>query len=477
MNNPGCRRRLSDPRRPADVHGYTDQCQSGGMRHIPRFTGIVFLSWIAVSVRHAPCFHSNVSPLRTSLVVIAHALALLSLPCLGLAEPGSRPPLFSFPPTDIHNVAGVIPLGNTNPGGDHVLAVDHMYLSYPNPNSDGVDAYPVYAMAAGNLVVVQRIQHEGRADPDYQIYISHDRFVTTEYDHLHELSSPIEAHLASTGAGWWQPMGPDMAIMFLGQHGAPPPLALAAGAQVGRTKSYSASWDVGVIDRRVKHKVAPRKKKRRYPSLRQLARQLGYRIKAPYRGNDTLNAACFIDYMAPPMREQWFELLVSDPKTCGSAAWDVKGKLRGAWFNPTLDKGTPAAFDSREKGALSIIPDNYRTTTHIQIAIGSGSPYSALDPEGTYDQLRRPFTVMTDSNPTARVNPDPAKVGRATGTVCYDLSYNTGAGTRYNYILFRMTRRTRVAIKFDPTERSAPPCASSVALTDPDGTWSAIYVR
>jgi hypothetical protein len=121
---------------------------------------------------------------RLLLSLAGAVITLLPQAAFVLAGPSQRAALFTAPPTDIQNVAGVVPLGNTNPGGSHVLAVDHMYLNYPHPDNGGADSYPVYAMAAGKLVMVQRSQNDGRPDPDYQIIIKYNRFVTSQFDHL-----------------------------------------------------------------------------------------------------------------------------------------------------------------------------------------------------------------------------------------------------------------------------------------------------
>ena len=137
---------------------------------------------------------------------------------IGLAADGDTDgPVFSAPPTDIVNVAGVIPLGNTSPRSGHVLPVDHMYLQYPDPDNGGADAYPVYAMAAGTIVLVQRNQREDRADPDYQIFIRHDRLVTVYYDHVHVLSPRLAAYTDGVEQGWLEPVGPDAALLFPGR--------------------------------------------------------------------------------------------------------------------------------------------------------------------------------------------------------------------------------------------------------------------
>jgi hypothetical protein len=51
-----------------------------------------------------------------------------------------------------------------------------------------------------------------------------------------------------------------------------------------------------------------------------------------------------------------------------------------------------------------------------------------------------------------------------------------GRGLRYNHMLLRLTWKTKLAIKFDPIERTTPACAT-LFLEDPDDSWTTTYVR
>ena len=162
-----------------------------------------------------------------------------------------------------------------------------------------------------------------------------------------------------------------------------------------------------------------------------------------------MQGACFIEYMPSPMREQWLALLMSEPKACGSHAWDVKGKLQGAWFNPAFDRQRPTPLEGLEEAALAIGPDNFRPDTHVQISIGSATGYAALDPHGRLQHLRRPGYAAIDLDPATRVNPDPARITKKSGTVCYDLAYDDEGSTRYNLMLLHLRSRKKLAIKLD----------------------------
>lgn len=401
-------------------------------------------------------------------------LLAVAVAALAATARAAAPPLFSHPPTDIERVSGVVPLGNLNPGGGHVRPVDHMYLRYLDPANGGADAIPVRAMAAGTIVLVTRAVSDDAPEADYSLFIQHDAFVTSQVDHLHSLSKRLAKHLAKR-PGAWIPVRESFSVLFLGQLDAPAPLAVKAGERVGTSRSFSHAWDVGVTDTRVKRKFLG-KGERRYPTFLDFAEALGAPLDhSPFPGHPTRNAACFLDYLAPAVRQAWSALLVSDPKGCGRPDWDLDGKLRGQWFNREIDEADEAPVFDLEFGALSIVPDNYLPETQIQIGIGSDHPLAALDPTGIHDQLSNRFVIAFDPAAGARTNPDPAKVKPATGIVCYDLGYGTGAGERWNVLLLRLAAARRLLVFFDPTPRETSGCPA--ALAGPEPVWTATYVR
>jgi len=381
----------------------------------------------------------------------------------------------SHPPTDIANVSGVIPVGNLNPGGGHLLAVNHMYLGYPFPATGGAYSYPVYAMGDGAVVMVIRTEVAGMADADWEVFVSHGSGVTSYFIHIHGISTRLQHVIAATPDAAWIAVGQVGRLLLLGARGAPAPLAVTAGEQIGITKSYSHNWDVGVIDSHVSTAFAGQGP-RRYPTFADYVQLLGIDAPSPYPGQQTINAVCFINYLKSDIRDAWFNLLTSTPKTCGRPGWDLPGKLRGAWFNPSLDTASPPPLFELESGAISIIPDNQAPTANVQIGIASGNHFAALDPDRRYLQLGSPFRIPINTASQARINPDPALVGPSTGTVCYDLLYGSDAGPRYNTILFHMVSETSVAIKFDPIAFGGPQCAA-IPLGEPDSTWTTTYVR
>ncbi|MGD2140442.1 MAG: hypothetical protein PVH25_08610 [Burkholderiales bacterium] len=397
--------------------------------------------------------------------------------------------LLTAPPTDIDNIDSVIPLGNLNPGGMHVLSVDHMYLTYPRPLRGGLSSYPVHNMADGELFMLFRQQVPGRPDFDYQLFVEHSCSVHSYFDHLHGLSPAIDTHLTTHSAAWLDLGGSGSGpwLMFLGQRGGPPKLSLAAGDQLGITKDYSNAWDIGIVDTRYVNGVFANMAPNRYPTYSDYAPLFpvlsGVDLSIYNTGNKMFNGACFIDYMdsSTGLQSAWRAKLDSTTASCGIIGWDKPGKLRGAWFNPVLD-ALPTVVMDYEAAALSIIPLN-RNSDQVQIGIGnaaggSTTPSLALLDPSTWTppvsapQIANPFRVNMDRSLVAVVNPDPENIGPGT-TVCYDLSHAGG----YDTLLLRMADATHLDVKYDPATRSTPQCAALSASFPPvDATWKA-YIR
>lgn len=397
--------------------------------------------------------------------------------------------LFTSPPTDINQVSGVRPLGNLNPGGGHVLSVDHMYLNYATPNGGGTDIVPVYAMGDGEIIYLIKSTDPGGYD--YELHIKHSCSVASYFIHLHGLSPDVEAFISTRG-GVWQDIsgtGDGPWLMFLGQPGGAPTMPVAAGDPVGITRNYSVSWDVGVIDKRFVSGSFLNSSPRRYPDIQDFLAVMPT-IDVDYGvyqvGHRSFNAACFLDYLdnSTGMRDVWFDKLTSTPRTCGQVGWDVSGRLSGAWFNPAIDAAGPEVLFDIEAGALSIIPDNYNPLHRVQIGFGNDSgdttPSLALLDPSTWsppiagvDQIRQPFFIASNPLLLATVNPDPAVVDVGK-TVCYDLPYWTGD---YNYVLFHMTDSTTLRVKYDPTDYTTAQCTGlSASYPVVDDSWGT-YIR
>ena len=428
------------------------------------------------------------------IITILLVLAVLR-PTWVVTPPACRPDipvragLLTASPARLADVAGVIPLGNLNPGDMHVLPVDHMYLRYPFPAGGGGLSYPVYNMAAGELFMLFRQQVPGRPDYDYQLFIEHTCSVHSYLDHLHGLSPEIETHLTDHSATWLDLGGGGSGpwIMFLGQSGGAPKMPLAAADQVGVTKNYSSAWDVGVVDTRFTNGTFANPSANRYPTYSDYAPLFpalaGVDLSIYNFGNKMRNGACFIDYLdnSSGMQSAWHAKLDSTPKGCGTIGWDVPGRLRGAWFNPALD-ALPAVAMDYETAALSIVLDNV-DPTRVQIGIGNAAggtttpSLALLDPANwtpplSAPQIANPFRVAMNPTAGAVVNPDPVNVGPGT-TVCYDLAYASG----YNTLLLRMIDAERLSVKYDPTPHATAQCASIESSFPPvDSSWKT-YIR
>jgi hypothetical protein len=380
--------------------------------------------------------------------------------------------LFTHAPAAFSDIGGIEPLGALNPGDNHVLAVDHMYLQYPTPPGDPLTSYPVSVMGSGSIVMVTRERFDGRADYDYGVFIQHTRSITSYVLHLHVPNANLDGILNSADPSAWIAVG-SLQVMLLGQLGAPAPIPMSGGDFLGFTKNYSHAWDVGVIDTKVRGDFLGRGE-RRYPKIQDYMDLLGIVAEPPFAGQQTLNARCFLDYLPPGLRAM-YERLLTGPN-CGRAGWDVTGRLRGAWFNRSIDDEPVPPLRDLESGALSIIPDNREPFTYVRLAFGAGSRFSAFDPDPDrpIGQLRNAFRVEIDRTPDTRINADPIEVRASGGTYCYDLPYHAPEGPRFNSVRFLVEGR-QLRVKYDPTPFEAPQCAL-LPPELPDDSW-ATYVR
>ena len=366
------------------------------------------------------------------------------------------------PPGDLDDVAGIIPLGSAHPGpgsgSGHVIPVHHMYLNYLFPVNGGANAYDVRALAAGEVVIVNWThQTSGAPADDYGIYLHFGDALTAWFEHVHELSAALMEHLVTYSASWHE-VSLGFKVMFLGQNGQPPTLAVAAGEILGSTRDYTSSWDVGMVDA-CRTSLSANPGPRRYPTFVELAAAAGIALPAePFPGNKFHNGVCFLDYLSPSLRPDWEALLVSTPQSCGRVIWDLPGTLQGTWFNPAVDSWPDESVLLRlEKAAFAIVPSALHPETEIQISIASGdADLSALDPDGSEPQLANAFLVAFDSTPGAVVDPAPSAVGPDT-TVCYDLAH-TG-NPFWDRLYLRLDAATgELAIAYEPLAAATPQC-------------------
>ena len=406
--------------------------------------------------------------MRARNVVVAVVLALF----IPAPDAGTESFVFTHAPAAFSDIAGIEPLGGLNPGDDHVLAVDHMYLQYPAPPGPPLNFYPVTVMGRGSIVMVARERFDDRPDYDYSVYIRHTRAITSYVLHLHVPNANLAGILDSADPAPWIEFG-SLQVLLLGQLGAPAPIPVNGGDFLGYTKNYSHAWDVGVIDSKVRGDFIGRGA-RRYPKIQDYMDLLGIAADPPFAGQQTLNARCFLDYLPPAVRAM-YERLLTGP-ACGQAGWDVAGRLRGAWFNPAIDAAPTPPLGDLESGALSIVPDNHEPSTYVRIAFGAGTPLSAFDPDPgrPVTQLRQAFRVAIDPTVGTAINGDPAAVGTRS-LHCYDLPYHAPDGPRYNSVRFYLETSRRLRIHYDPVPHLAPQCAV-LPPELPDATW-VTYVR
>ena len=368
------------------------------------------------------------------------------------------------PPAALADVPGIIPLGSAHPGPGsgmgHVVPVNHMYLNYLFPVNGGADAYDVRAMADGEVVMVNWThQTSGTPADDYAIYLYFGDALSAWVEHVHELSPALQAYLDTLSGSWHEPF-PGAKILFLGQAGQPPTLAVAAGDLLGRTRDYTSSWDVGMVDAcrtTLPINLGPR----RYPTWIELAAAAGIVLPAPpFPGNRGYNAVCFYDYLSPGLRPAWQALLDATPQNCGRVIWDLPGTIQGTWFNPALDASPDASVLFRlEKAAFGIVPSALAAETEIQISIASGDPeLSALDPTGSVPQVANAFHIVFDPTPGALIDPAPRAVGPNT-TVCYNLGHN--GNSLWDRLYLRLDGGTgELAIRYEPLAAASPQCPS-----------------
>ena len=195
---------------------------------------------------------------------------------------------------------------------------------------------------------------------------------------------------------------------------------------------------------------------------------------APFPGHPTLNSACFLRYMTLPLRIVWTAKLMGPPGFCGRAGWDLRRRLRGAWFNPAVDSAEPPPLFELEQAALSVIPDNLDPFATVQIAIGNDSAFSLIDPAGALPQLDQEFKITMNDVPGAVIDPNPRRVRRKTGTVCYNLGYETGGPTLYNLLFMRLRTGRELRVHFDDTTYTFPAC---IAFIDDPPPLDLTYVR
>lgn len=201
----------------------------------------------------------------------------LALPLLLAAGSGPfpAPPAFTASPLALDEIRAIVPLGNLNPRGGHVLPTDHVYLDY-----GGKPDLVVFAPAAGTVFAI-REQSKG----DSKVEIRVDHHLCYYLAHLH----------VQPGIGTGS--------------------RVKAGQAIGRVSARS--WlDLGASDARVKLE--------------------GFLNPARYPAS-TLHTVSPLALFAEPLSSQLLAKVAREgADKHGKIDFDQPGKLAGNWFHHTL---------------------------------------------------------------------------------------------------------------------------------------------
>ncbi len=255
----------------------------------------------------------------------------LALPLLLASESGPIPAATAFTasPLALDEIRAIVPLGNLNPRGGHVLPTDHVYLDY-----GGKPDLLVFAPAAGTVFAI-RDQSQG----DSKVEIRVDHQLCYYLAHLR-----VEPGIG-TGS------------------------RVKAGQAIGRVSARS--WlDLGACDARVQLK--------------------GFLNPARYPAS-TLHTVSPLALFAEPLRSQLLAKVAREgADKHGKIDFDQPGKLAGNWFHNTL---SPEESQRGEPGVwarhLAFVYD-VRQPKAVRISIGGtvapagvyAVPPGAPDPAG-----------------------------------------------------------------------------------------------
>lgn len=357
--------------------------------------------------------------------------------------------VFERAPADLDQVGAIIPRGNVNAvRGGHVRPVNHMYVEYLVPRDGGSASLDVNSMGEGEIVMVFHRQSEACVVPDhtvpsdcasgpgatalideYQVFTRHTDELTSNFDHLHSL----DAHLGlpdwrDDTAGWVR-VG-SMDILLLGKNGAVDPVRVHPGQQIGTTRNYFTTWDIGVIDtRRTGNFLGTGVL--RYPTLPDFFAALvasGVSLDPmgpdqPFAGEMFVNSACFTDYLIPPLASAWRLKLLGDG-SCGRPDWDLDGTLRGNWYRADVTDPTLANMFATEENAVSFSPYNLDPVSQAKFGFGASfldlAPAPATIIAMARERLDHGLLLTPDPTPGTRHNRDPGTVLNG-DYACYDV--------------------------------------------------------
>ena len=331
--------------------------------------------------RHSvrPCTEEGAfGPVRFSRPSAHIALPAWLILALVACESGTSPEeavRLEYPPTDLHRVIALQPLGNLN-----VLPEDHGGLYTPLEDRGQAPTIPVYAPADGRITELGHFRNESLApfETDVHVRIRVGPDVQVTYAHMSDFSPEI-----------WDAAGE----LALGRTSVNIPVT--AGQVIGYAGT-SGTIDWHITDQRLR---------------------LNFENPSRYPG-EWLYAGCVYDYYDEPLRSQIRELSLrtTEPR-CGKIDYDVAGRIVGNWF--LEGEVPPAAFDDYSTH-LAIVYDEFdgdRIAISDGIAIRPDSPHEGDD---VYFGARV-FWVGGNA-------PRPEDVGVADGLVKYEIMDRLGPG-------------------------------------------------
>ncbi len=264
---------------------------------------------------------------------------------------------FTVSPIAIGNFTSIAPLGNVNPGGEHILPTNHLYFSFPvSANGSALpEAVPVYSPGNVTIYDVQVSDYlnssGGIVQTDYSVMFSVCPNVSGYFNHIITLSSILQSELTNETCSQDFPISIGT-ITSIRNCDYKLNVPIAAGTVIGTAGGTSnqaggAAMDFGLTDTRVKLQFANQS---RYTSVY----------------NDSV---CPIDYYTPAMQAE-LDSYFSDYSysqhngswpVCGEVDQDIKGTLQGNWFHGGVNLNSPNVWANE----LSIIHDNGNPADYI----------------------------------------------------------------------------------------------------------------
>jgi hypothetical protein len=226
--------------------------------------------------------------------------------------PGDENTRFTHAPTDLSQIASIVPSGSPSGG----VIKPHSYLhNKDNPDFSNVRV-PVYAVADA-VVTSVAYYNTSVNSAEYLIFFDASCEISFKYDHLSELAPKLAAVAPDTPAN-------DSRTTHT------PPIELEAGELVGYSNGAGGkgAWDFGAHDLTHTNQFANQE--------RYIAGHMG----------QSIHAVCPYDYFVEPLKSQMYALFGTHDQrlipdiACTTPQRDVLGSAAGAWFaTPELTFG------------------------------------------------------------------------------------------------------------------------------------------